>query len=435
MNIGKFRFGGIHPHDNKDTADIHSSVFPNPKSVLITSAQHFGSPASIIKNKGDIVKKGDLIAKASADLSANVHASISGKISSIDIAQAPFGRSGNACLIQKDDSVLDNEYRLDSNYMSLNQEETLKRISEAGIVGLGGAMFPVSFKIAGAIKANCDTLIINAVECEPYITSDYRIMLEKGEEILSAIDIIRCLIPSIDKTYIGIENNKPLAIKEMTKLSKDRNICVSPLKVRYPQGAEKMLIDAITARVIPIKKLPIDVKVLVLNISTIYAIYEAVAKNKPLTERLVTITGNAIKEKKNLWIPFGTSINDISDFCGGITSEDVLIIGGGPMMGTSIPNTDRHTVKGINALLFLDNSKIKRNKEYPCISCDRCSNACPLKLVPTYIAHAAKASDKDAMNKYDIMCCFECGACSYVCPSKIELVQWIRVGKDIIRRS
>ena len=434
MNLGKFRFGGVHPNDHKEAAEIVSSVFPKPKTVLIASAQHAGAPAKIIKKKDDDVKKGELIAEAQGYVSASIHASISGKVASIETVPIPLGRGSQGCLIQETENVTDTEYKLNPSFMSLSAEEMLSKIANAGIVGMGGAMFPTSVKIAGSIKSNCDILLINGVECEPYITSDYRLMLEHTEEIYHAIEIIRHIVPSIKKTVIGIENNKPQAVKKMIPLSKENNVEVLALKLQYPQGAEKMLIDAATQRVVPIGKFPPDIGVLVINIATMKAIYDAVAMDKPLIERLITITGDAIKEKKNLWIPFGTTISEIVDYCGGLLSDNILAMAGGPMMGFALPALNRNTIKGNNALVFLDANKIKKEKEYPCISCERCSNVCPVRLVPTEIAHAAKAGDKELVNKYNIMSCFECGACSYICSSKIPLVQLIRIGKDLLRR-
>lgn len=434
MNLGRFRFGGVHPNDHKEAADVVSSVLPTPKSVLLASLQHAGAPAKIIKQKGDEVKKGDIIAEAQGYVSAHIHASISGKITSIEIAPPPLGRGSQACLIQSNDNAPDTEYKLNANFMSLSAEEMLAKIANAGIVGLGGAMFPTSVKISGSIKANCDILLINGVECEPFITSDYRLMMDNTEEIYHAINIIRNIVTSIKRTVVGIESNKPLATDKMETLAKENNVEVLPLRMQYPQGAEKMLIDATTQRVVPIGKFPPDIGVLVINIATMKAIYDAVATDKPLIERLVTVTGDAIKEKKNIWIPFGTPVSEIVDHCGGLLSDNVLAMVGGAMMGFALPSLDRHIIKGNNALVLLDSNKIKKEKEYPCISCERCSNVCPVKLIPTDIAHAAKAGDKELMNKYDIMSCFECGACAYICSSKIPLVQWIRVGKDTLRR-
>lgn len=429
MKLGKFRFGGVHPHDSKDTAQIASSnMTKSPKSVLISMAQHIGAPAKMLKNKGDKVKKGELIGEAGGYVSGNVFSSVSGTIANIEIAPPPLGRGANAYLINLDAEAENQEFVLNSNYMSLSAEEMSKKIQNSGIVGMGGATFPAHVKVDGAAKGDCDTLIINGVECEPYITSDYRLMMEYTEDLFKGIEILRKIIPSIKRTVVGIEANKPLAIEEMTKAAKNYNVEVMPLRLRYPQGAEKMLIDAATGRVVPVGKLPMDVSVLVVNVATLYAIYEAVAKDKPLIERIVTISGDAIKEHKNIWIPLGTPISHIVEECGGLIAEDVLVIAGGPMMGASVNSLEQCVNKGTNSLLFLNKNNLPKETEYPCIKCGRCGEVCPLKLAPTELAHTAKSRIKDRLNSLDIATCFECGCCSYICPSKIPLVQWIRFG-------
>ena len=435
MNLGRFRFGGVHPHDSKDTADISSSVLSkSPKTVLISMSQHIGAPAKMLKNKGDKIERGELIGEAGGYVSGNVHSSVTGTAASVEIASPPLGRGANALLINVDSNADNLAYFESSDYMSMPVEEMSKKIQQAGIVGMGGATFPTHVKVDGAAKGNADTLIINGVECEPYITSDYRLMIEYAEDLFKGIEILRKIIPSVKRTIIGIENNKPKAIEEMAKLGKNHNVEVMPLRLRYPQGAEKMLIEATTGRIVPVSKLPMDVGVIVVNIATLYAIYEAVAKNKPLIERLVTVSGDAIKEHKNVWLPLGTPISHVVEECGGITAENVLILSGGPMMGAAIPNLEQCVNKGTNSLLFLDKDKLPKEVEYPCIKCGRCGNACPLKLSPTEIAHTAKAKVKDKLNDLDIATCFECGCCTYICPSKIPLVQWIRFGKDLLRR-
>ena len=435
MNLGRFRFGGVHPHDSKDTADISSSVLSKPpKTVLISMSQHIGAPAKMLKNKGDKIERGELIGEAGGYVSGNVYSSVTGTAASVEIASPPLGRGANALLINVDSNADNLAYFESSDYMSMPAEEMSKKIQQAGIVGMGGATFPTHVKVDGAAKGNADTLIINGVECEPYITSDYRLMIEYAEDLFKGIEILRKIIPSVKRTIIGIENNKPKAIKEMSKIGKYHNVEVMALRLRYPQGAEKMLIEATTGRIVPVSKLPMDVGVIVVNIATLYAIYEAVAKNKPLIERLVTISGDAIKEHKNVWLPLGTPISHVVEECGGITAENVLILAGGPMMGAAVPNLEQCVNKGTNSLLFLDKDKLPKEVEYPCIKCGRCGNACPLKLSPTEIAHTAKAKIKDKLNDLDIATCFECGCCTYICPSKIPLVQWIRFGKDLLRR-
>lgn len=435
MKLGRFRFGGIHPHDSKDTADISSSNLSNPpKSVLISMAQHIGAPAKMLKKKGDKVERGELLGEANGFVSGNVYSSVTGTVSNVETAPPPLGRGASAFLINVDANADKLSYFESSDYMSLPVEEMSKRIQKAGIVGMGGATFPTNVKVDGAAKGGADTLIINGVECEPYITSDYRLMMEHTQDLFKGIEILRKIIPSLKRTVVGIEANKPKAIEEMTKVGSTCNVEVMPLRLRYPQGAEKMLIDATTGRIVPVSKLPMDVGVIVINIATLYAIYEAVAKDKPLIERLVTVSGDAIKEHRNVWLPLGTPLSHVVEECGGICAENVLVIAGGPMMGASVPSLDQCVNKGTNSLLFLDKDKMPKDIEYPCIKCGRCGDACPLKLSPTEIAHTAKARLKDKLNDLDIATCFECGCCSYICPSKIPLAQWIRFGKDLLRR-
>ncbi|WP_295153647.1 electron transport complex subunit RsxC [uncultured Brachyspira sp.] len=435
MKLAKFRFGGVHPHDSKDTADISSSTLSNPpKSILISMSQHIGAPAKMLKKKGEKVERGELIGEANGYVSGNVHSSVTGTIASAEIAPPPLGRGADALLINIDSSANNLSYFESSDYMSMSAEEMSEKIQKAGIVGMGGATFPTHVKVDGAAKGGGDTLIINGVECEPYITSDYRLMLEYTQDLFKGIEILRKIIPSIKRTIIGIENNKPKAIEEMAKIGKEHNVEVIPLRLRYPQGAEKTLIEAVIGKFVPVSKLPIDIGVIVVNVATLYAIYEAVAKDKPLIERLVTVSGDAIKEHKNIWLPLGTPISHVAEECGGITAENVLVIAGGPMMGASIPSLDQCVNKGTNSLLFLNKDKLPKETEYPCIKCGRCGNACPLRLSPTEMAHTAKAKIKDKLNDYDIATCFECGCCTYICPSKIPLVQWIRFGKDLLRR-
>ncbi len=245
MKLGRFRFGGVHPHDSKDTADIASSVLSNPpKTVLISMAQHIGAPAKRLKNKGDKVERGELIGEANGYVSGNVNSSLSGTVSSVEIAAPPLGRGADALLINVDGNANNLAYFEISDYMSMSAEEMSKKIQKAGIVGMGGATFPTHVKVEGAAKVGGDTLIINGVECEPYITSDYRLMIEHTEELFKGIEILRKIMPSVKRTIIGIENNKPKAIEEMTKMGKEHNTEVIPLRLRYPQGAEKMLIEA-----------------------------------------------------------------------------------------------------------------------------------------------------------------------------------------------
>ncbi len=386
-----------------------------------------------VKEKGDIVSKGEIIATADGAISANIHASVNGKVSMIEIAPPPLGRNAKSMLIAVDGEAEATEYEEKHDYKSLSVEEIIKKICDAGIVGMGGAMFPTSVKLSGSIDKRVDTLIINGVECEPYITADNRMMIEHTEQIVTAINIVRYIIPSISRVIFGIEDNKPEALEAMEKYAQANDFEVYSLKTRYPQGGEKQLIEATTGRVVPMGKLPFDVGALVQNTATLFAIYEAVVKNKPLIERLVTIAGDGVKNQMNMWIPIGTKIADVIEFAGGTTSEDILAIAGGPMMGAALPSLEQHTVKGTNSILIFKKDGYKVPKIYPCIKCSRCIEACPMKLSPTAICSAAKTKNNKKMLMLEIHNCIECGACSYICPSSIPLLNWIRVGKNDLR--
>lgn len=436
MKKRKFSFGGVHPRGNKYTENQKSVIMTNPKTLLISLSQHTGKPAKPQKNKGDTVSQGELIGLADGAISANIHASLSGKVSMIEIAPPPLGRNAEAMLIQVDENAKETEYKENKNFENLSTEEILNKIEAAGIVGMGGAMFPTSVKLKGSIDKRVDTFIINGAECEPYITTDHRMMLEYTEEIFIAINIVKKIIPSISKIIVGIEDNKKEPIEMMNKYAQSYGVEVIPLKTQYPQGGEKQIIEATTSRVVPAGKLPFDIGVLVHNIATLYAIYEAVVKDKPLINRLVTVAGDLIKEPKNIWIPIGSKFTDIINFCGGIDeNEEITVIAGGPMMGLALPSLEQSTMKGTNSILVLKSASKIIQKEYPCISCARCVDVCPIKLMPTSIARAAKSKDSKKMLMLEIHNCFECGACAYVCPSRIPLVQWIRVGKGELRKT
>ncbi len=435
MKKGKFSFGGIHPHIEKTTASKPSIRMPNTKNISISLWQHVGKPAIALKNKGDIVLKGELIATAEGIVSSNIHASVSGKVSMIEIAPPPLGRNGEAISIVADVDAQDVEYTDRIDYKTLSAEEILNKIKDSGIVGMGGAMFPTSVKVSGSIDKSIDTIVVNAAECEPYITSDHRMMLEYTSEIVTAIDILRYIIPSVSNVLVGIENNKPDAIELLEKYSIDHSFEVCSLRTMYPQGGEKQLIEATTGRIVPIGKLPFDVGVLVVNVATLFAIYEAVVKNKPLIERLVTVVGDGVAENMNVWVPIGTRVEDIIDFAGGTTCKEVLAIAGGPMMGSALSSFEQTTIKGTNCILVLNRDNYKEPKEYPCINCARCIDVCPMKLMPTSIVKSAKSNNHKKMAMLEINSCIECGCCSYICPSRIKLVSWIRVGKNSIQKS
>lgn len=435
MRTFTFKYGGVHPPDKKSlAAEIPSERLPLPEKLSVSMWQHLGKPAVPEVNKGDIVEEGQRIGDAAGFVSAHIHAPAAGTVKNIADAPPPLGRNALSVEIAVDASAERKEYARDDNALHTSNEEILSRIRNAGIVGLGGAMFPTHVKLQPPPDKPIDTLIVNAVECEPYITADYRMMLEKPSEIIEGIRIVRKLL-SPKKIYIGIEANKPKAIEIIERAIKtEPDMEVIVLKTQYPQGGEKQLIQAATGREVPVGGLPSDVGTLVQNAATLYAIYEAVYYKKPLTERIVTVSGEAIRNPKNLWVKFGTPIEAIIERCGGATEENVLAIAGGPMMGVALPSLNQTTVKGTNAIILLpDKGRKKYEKEYQCIRCNRCVEVCPIKLIPRDIVQRARIDDRERMADLDIMSCIECGACSYACPAMIPLVQWIRVGKTRLR--
>lgn len=431
-----FKYGGIHPHDFGELVqNKESEKLPQPSELNVSIWQHVGKPALAKVQKGDALKNGDIVAEAQGFVSANIHAGISGKVGITAAAPPPLGRGALAVQIKRDENAEVRKYeRKISGLDGLSKEEIVKKVQAAGVVGLGGAMFPTHVKLSPPADKPIDTLIINAVECEPYINSDYRLMLEKTDELFEGVMIIRKVI-DVKEVLIGIESNTPMAIEIMKKKAAglSSSIKVVPLKTQYPQGGEKQLIQALTGREVPAGGLPMDVGVVVQNTATLLAIYEAVYMDKPLTERLVTVSGQAVKEPKNLWVPVGTRVSELIDYCGGITEERVIVINGGPMMGFALPSLNQSTVKGTNSILVLPDRMEGETPVNPCIRCARCVSVCPIGLMPRELAAYSKVEDADRMHEYDIMSCIECGSCSYACPSKIPLVQIIRVGKNYLR--
>lgn len=422
--------GGVHPHDEKHySASAPISGLPLPGKVVIHLSQHIGSPSTPIVAVGDMVKTGQQIAEPSGFVSLAQHASISGKVSAIGLYPHPGGSLSQAIEITGDG--LDNWIELvdEADYLSLPGEEMKNRISAAGICGMGGAGFPTHVKLSPPADKPIDTVILNGVECEPYLTSDYRLMLEKGAEIIAGLKLIM-KITSAKKGVIGIEANKPEAIANMEKLLKgESNLEVVGLKLRYPQGAEKQLIYAVTKRKVPAGGLPMAVGVVVQNVGTAYAIYEAIRFKKPLIERIITITGAPVSKPMNLKARIGTSFAELVQFCGGTKAEIGKIISGGPMMGFALPGLEAPMAKGSSGLVLLTEAEARQNAEHNCLRCARCVDVCPMNLTPSTIATAVKYNDLEMAVKFGLNDCMKCGSCAYVCPAQIRLVQWIDTGK------
>ena len=436
-----FPKGGVHPPENKLTANIKTEILPVPKQVIIPLAQHIGVPAKVKVAKKDKVKAGQLIAESAGFVSANIHSSVSGTVLRIDNIPDSSGYKKQAVIIQTEgdewDEKIDRSTSLKKE-IDLSKNEILKKIQDAGIVGLGGATFPTHVKLLPPKGMKAEVLIINGVECEPYLTADHRLMLEKGEEIMVGTKILMKAL-EIEKAVIGIENNKPDAISYMLELSKNyEGISVEALKVKYPQGGEKQLIKAVTGREVPSGELPVKVGAVVQNVGTVFAVYEAVQKNKPLFERVVTVTGKTVSNPKNLWVRIGTPVSNLLEAAGGLPEQTGKVISGGPMMGRAVSNIDAPVTKGTSGILILPENESKRRKINPCIRCSKCVNVCPMGLEPYLLMTLSQKKLFERTEKEDVNDCIECGSCSYICPSDRPLLDFIRLAKfevGLLRRA
>jgi electron transport complex protein RnfC len=431
--------GGVHPrgfpkkagHEGKELSNKKEiEKFTGPQKVLVHLQQHIGSPAKPLVKRGDFVKKGQKIADATGFVSIPMHSPISGKVTNIDTYPHPADSSGEAIEIENDgkdewaDGLEDN-----ADYLNMDPKKMLTHIQSAGICGMGGAGFPTHVKLSPPPNKHIDTVILNGVECEPYLTADHRIMVEHPDSIIAGLHIMMKILDA-KKGYIGIEKNKPDAIKIMKEKVKDMdNIAVVPLHVKYPQGAEKQLIYAVTKRKVPAGGLPMDVGVVVQNVGTAWAIYEAVRYNKPSIERVTAVTGPIVKNPKNILAPIGTLISDLINFCEGTYEDISKLISGGPMMGFALSTQQTPIIKGTSGIVIFGRASIFDTEEHPCIRCGGCVDVCPMRLTPTMIVDSVKAGSYKEAKELHIMDCIECGSCAYVCPAHIQLVQWIKLGK------
>ncbi|MDD4515148.1 electron transport complex subunit RsxC [Massilibacteroides sp.] len=427
-----FRIGGIHPPENKLSAGKKIVRLAVPKQVIIPLSQHIGAPAQAIVKKGDMVKTGTLIAKPGGFVSANIHSSVSGKINKIDSAIDASGYKRTAIFIDVDGDEWEDAIDRSDNLIKdckLSGKEIIDKIAAAGIVGLGGATFPTQIKLTPPPGNKAEILIINAVECEPYLTSDHILMMEKGEEVLIGVTLLMKAI-DVKRAVIGIENNKPDAIKHLTNLaSAYPGIEIMPLKVQYPQGGEKQLIDAVIRKQVKSGALPISAGAVVQNVGTSFAVYEAVQKNKPLIERVVTVTGKKLTNPTNLLTRIGTPINALIEEAGGVPENTGKIIGGGPMMGKALVSPDVPVTKGSSGILLLTKEESVRKPMQNCIRCAKCVNVCPMGLNPTLLMNATEFTNWDMAEANYIVDCIECGSCSYTCPANRPLLDYIRLGK------
>jgi len=436
IGLKTFPLGGVHPEEGKYTAKKSIEILPIPESVYIPLSQSLGAPSVPIVNKGDRVKTGQLIAKGEAFISANIHSSVTGVVEKIDEWIDASGYRKKAIIIKTEPDEWEDGI-LPQNQLNptivLSKEEIIQRIKEKGIVGMGGATFPTHVKLSIPQGKKAEYLIINGVECEPYLTSDHRLMLEKGEEILIGIQILMKAV-DVNKAIIGIEANKLDAIEHLTKLSaKYQGIEVQGLKLKYPQGAEKQLIKALVNREVPSGKLPIEVGCVVQNVGTAFAVYEAVQFNKPLIDRVVTISGKNFNGG-NFLVRIGTPIKALIDKCGGLPENTEKIINGGPMMGKALVSTDVPVTKGTSGILVFTSKMSHRMPIYNCIRCGKCVSVCPMGLEPILLEKIVENNNWELAEKEHILDCIECGSCQYTCPAGRPLLDMIRLGKNKVNQ-
>ncbi len=427
-----FKLGGVHPPENKLSKDKKIEVLPLPKSVFIPVAMHIGAPANPLVKKGDVVKVGQVIAQSSSFVSTNIHSSVSGTVKKVDFSADSSGYPKQGIFIDVDgdewSESIDRSTELNKE-INLSGEEIVKRIHEAGIVGLGGATFPTHVKLVPPKGMKAEVLLLNGVECEPYLTSDHRLMLEKADEIMVGIQLLMKAM-NVDKAVIGIENNKPDAIKLLSEKCKSvKSVRVVALKVQYPQGGEKQLINAVTGREVPSGALPIAVGAVVSNVGTAFAVYEAVQKNKPLFERVVTVTGKGLAKPSNFHVRIGTSTSELVAAAGGLPENTGKVISGGPMMGKAISSLEVPVTKGTSGILLIPEQEAKRDQVLNCIRCSRCTTVCPMGLEPFLLMTLGEKQIFDRAENERVMDCIECGSCSYTCPSSRPLLDYIRFGK------
>ncbi len=437
VNAVKKVRGGVKVAHHKNTAELEVVRMPEPKQVILPMQQHIGAPCTPTVKVGDTVSVGQVIGDSEGFVSTPIHASVSGKVTAIGNVKLPGGAMAQGVTIESD-----GEMRLYEGIEPPHVEtkaEFLKAVRASGLVGLGGAGFPTHVKLNIPADKHIDTLVVNAAECEPYITVDYRECIENSWDIYSGIRTIMEFL-EIPNVIIAVEDNKPEAFKILEQIvdgdsSVGGAIKIMQLESRYPQGAEKMMVQSATGRQVPPGKLPADVGCVVMNVASVAFISRYLKTGKPLVSRSLTVDGLAIAEPKNIRVPVGTSISDIVDFCGGFKEEPVKIITGGPMMGTAITNLDHPLSKSNNALLAFSKEDAKIFTETDCIRCGRCASACPMSLVPTRIVRNTKAKDAEALLKDGVMVCMECGSCAYSCPAKKPLVQHMRLAKAVIREA
>jgi len=428
-----FKLGGVHPAANKLSDKAPIEVAAVPALVAIPMAQNLGAPSKAVVAKGDKVKVGTVIGEPGGFLSSYVHSSVSGTVDKVDIVEDATGRRVPAVFIKVEgdewEETIDRSKDIVKE-IKLEKQEIIDKVKAMGIVGMGGATFPTQVKLAPPPTAKPECVIINAVECEPYLTSDHSLMLAHPEEICVGVQILEKAI-GVKKAYIGIEANKPDAIKLMTETAKKGfpEIEIVPLKLKYPQGGEKQLINAVIGKEVPSGGLPIATGALVQNVGTAFAVYEAIQKNKPLFERIVTVTGKSVKKPSNFLARIGVPISQLVEAAGGVPEDTGKIISGGPMMGKAMPDTNSYMVKGCSGILIMKNEEARRKAASPCIKCAKCVHACPMGLQPNFLSKYSELGMLDKAEEERIYDCIECGSCQFSCPANRPLLDWIRQGK------
>jgi len=429
---------GVHPPGRKGfAAEAAIEVMPAPKQVAIALLQHLGAPCeAAVKNRQEVAV-GDVVGNSEAFVSASVHASVAGKAAKASMATLPNGRHVPVVPIRADADQLGGQdlwnevYGGDWPRTGLDQwapGDIITAIREAGIVGLGGAAFPTHVKLSPPEGKSVDTVLLNGSECEPYLTADYRLMVEAPDPIVTG-GLLGARALGAERIILAIEDNKPAAVEAMKRAAEGTDIEVVAVETRYPMGGEKQLIPAVLAREVPTGGLPLDVGVVVLNVGTCSAIARAVVRGRPLTHRVVTVSGAGIVDPKNLLVPVGMGIDELIAHCGGVTPDAARIIAGGPMMGFALGDTSSPVTKGTSGITVLTQDEVREREMRACVRCGRCVDVCPLHLVPTKIAMAARHRDWDLTAQYHMAACMECGCCAYICPSAVPLVQLIRMGK------
>ncbi|MBP5676251.1 MAG: electron transport complex subunit RsxC [Bacteroidales bacterium] len=437
MSKHTFSIGGVHPHDSKLSRDCAIEQLPLAPTVYLQLSQHIGAPAKPIVEVGDKVKVGQPIAEPGGFVSAFIHSSVSGTVKSIAPRPDLAGNPQTCIEIAVEGDEWAPGIDLSDTLVTEIPEDgkaIIEKIRLAGVVGLGGATFPTHVKLSPPPGSKCEMIIINGCECEPYLTSDFRVLLEKGEQVVVGTAILGKVMGNVPCT-IAIEVNKPEAIEHIREII-DRlgykGISVMPMKMRYPQGSEKQLIDAVMHRQVGSGGLPISVGAVVQNVGTALAVYDAVQKNKPLVDNVLSVTGECFPHQANLQVRVGTPLKYIIDYLGGMPEDAVKVISGGPMMGKAISNLEASTLKGTSAILFLTAKQTLRAPESACIRCGKCSGACPMGLEPFLLQRLARVNDMEALEQNAVQDCIECGCCLYSCPARIPLLDIIRQAKGAV---